>query len=141
MFINEVQIRVRYAETDQMGFVYYGNYATYFEVGRVESLRKLGLSYKEMEESGIMLPVLDYQSKFIKPAKYDDLLTIRTIIKEKPSVRIKFEYEVLNENKDLLTQGQTTLVFVKADTKKPCLAPEEFMKSISVFFDNQQSQQ
>jgi acyl-CoA thioester hydrolase len=134
MFVNEVQLRVRYAETDQMGYVYYGNYATYFEVGRVESLRTLGLSYRELEESGIMLPVLEYHSKFFKPAKYDDLLTIRTIIKEMPSVRIKFEYEVLNETKEILCKGETTLVFVKSETKRPCPAPLDFIESIKKFF-------
>lgn len=134
MFKNSVQVRVRYAETDQMGYVYYGNYATYFEVARVESLRKLGLSYRELEESGIMLPVLEYKSKFILPAKYDDLLTIHTRIPEMPGARIKFEYEVTNEQNQLLTIGETTLVFIKAETKRPCPAPAEFLKKMEQFY-------
>ncbi|MDX2188600.1 MAG: thioesterase family protein [Bacteroidota bacterium] len=134
MFSDEVQIRVRYAETDQMGYVYYGNYATYFEVGRVESLRKLGLSYKEMEASGIMLPVLEYHSKFIKPAVYDDLLTIKTIIPELPKVRIHFIYEIYNQQNILLTTGETTLVFINSETKKPCAPPADFLSKIKYHF-------
>jgi acyl-CoA thioester hydrolase len=134
MFENSIQVRVRYAETDQMGYVYYGNYATYFEVGRVESLRKLGMSYKALEESGIMLPVLDYKSKFLKPAKYDDLLTIKVKIKEIPTARLHFEYEVFNESNELLTIGDTTLVFVNALTKRPCPAPDQFIKSLKPYF-------
>lgn len=134
MFVNEIQVRVRYAETDQMGYVYYGNYATYFEVARVESLRKLGLSYRALEESGIMLPVLEYKSKFVRPAKYDDLLTIKTIIPEIPTARIRFEYEVYNENKELLTVGDTTLVFIKAETKRPCPTPDYFLEKMKAFY-------
>lgn len=141
MFINEVKIRVRYAETDQMGYVYYGNYATYFEVARVESLRELGLSYKALEDSGIMLPVLEYRSKFIRPARYDDLLTVKTTIKEMPTARIHFEYEVFNEQNELLTIGDTTLVFIKAESKRPCPAPEHFLKTMQKFFGEQQQQQ
>jgi acyl-CoA thioester hydrolase len=134
MFVNEVQIRVRYAETDQMGYVYYGNYATYFEVARVESLRKLGMSYKAMEQSGIMLPVLELQSKFLKPAKYDDLLTVKTTILELPNIRIKFSYQIFNEINDLLTLGETTLVFINAETKRPCSAPEHFIEKLMPYF-------
>jgi acyl-CoA thioester hydrolase len=90
MFLNETNLRVRYAETDRMGYVYYGNYAGYYEVGRVEALRSLGMSYREMEDSGIMLPVLTYSIKYFKPSYYDDLLTIQTIIPEIPGTRIKF---------------------------------------------------
>lgn len=134
MFVNEEQVRVRYAETDQMGYVYYGNYAMYFEVGRVESLRKLGLSYKELEDSGIMLPVLEYYSKYIRPAKYDELLTVKTYIKEIPAARIKFEYEVFNDKGELLTVGNTTLVFIKAETKKPCAPPPHFIEVMKAYF-------
>lgn len=138
MFINEVEIRVRYAETDQMGYVYYGNYATYFEVARVESLRKLGLSYKALEEAGIMLPVLEYKSKFVRPAKYDDLLTIKITIPELPTARIKFAYEVFNEMKELLTIGETTLVFIKGNSKRPCAAPDYFLDKISHYYVDKQ---
>jgi acyl-CoA thioester hydrolase len=119
MIVHEIQVRVRYAETDQMGYVYYGNYATYFEVARVETFRAIGFSYKEMEEAGIIMPVLEYKTKFIKPAFYDDLLTIKVIIREKPSVRIRFEYEVYNEKGVLLNISETTLVFVNKETGKP----------------------
>jgi acyl-CoA thioester hydrolase len=95
MYISETKLRVRYAETDRMGYAYYGNYAQYYEVGRVEALRQLGLSYRSLEDSGIFLPVLHYSVKFFKPAFYDDLLTVRTIIKEIPQTRIKFFYEIL----------------------------------------------
>lgn len=134
MICNEVEIRVRYAETDRMGYVYYGNYATYFEVARVETLRHIGTSYKEMEDSGIMLPVVEYSTKYFKPALYDDLLTIRTTIKNKPSVRIVFEYEVYNDKKELLTTAETMLVFVNSQTGRPCQAPERLLKIMGSYF-------
>src|SRR4051812_12889831 len=134
MYQSEVQIRVRYAETDQMGFVYYGNYATYFEVARVESFRALGFSYRSMEESGVMMPVLEYKSKYIRPAMYDDLLTIKIFIKELPSTRIKFDYEVVNEKGILLNVGETTLVFVSSTTKRPCPMPDSFLDMLKPYF-------
>ena len=112
MFSSEVKIRVRYGETDRMGYVYYGNYAEYFEVARVEALRELGLNYKDVEDSGIMLPVYTFNIKYFKPAFYDDLLTIKTTIKEIPQARITFEYETYNEKKELLNKGETVLVFI-----------------------------
>lgn len=121
------QIRVRYAETDQMGYVYYGNYATYFEVARVEFLRNLGLSYKKLEEDGIMLPVLKLEVHYHKPAKYDDLLTIKTIIKNKPLVKIEFNFEIYNEKQELLTTGYTSLVFIDIAKNKPTKAPKEIL--------------
>jgi acyl-CoA thioester hydrolase len=139
MVSHEVQVRVRYAETDKMGYVYYGNYATYFEVARVETFRHWGFSYRELEESGIMMPVLEYKSKFIKPAKYDDLLTIKLFIKNKPSARIVFEYEVFNEEKILLCLAETTLVFVSQQTGKPCFPPVNFDELISPYFHEKNS--
>lgn len=127
MLIADIKIRVRYAETDKMGYVYYGNYATYFEVARVEMLRNIGLSYKALEDSGILLPVANFQVKYILPAYYDDLLTIRTYIKTKPGVRLVFEYETLNEKNELLNTATVTLVFISAKTGKPIQAPEYFM--------------
>ena len=135
MFTYETQIRVRYAETDQMGYVYYGNYGAYFEVARVEAFRSLGLSYKEMEQSGIMMPVLEYKAKYIYPCKYDELITVKTTIKEKPGVRIVFYYEVFNEENRLATIGETTLVFVDMNTKKPCLPNEQFNNALNPFFN------
>ena len=96
MISHLTQFRVRYSETDQMGYVYYGNYAQYFEVGRVEWLRNLGFSYKTMENEGVMLPVINLQINYLKPAKYDNLLTLRTTLVKKPVVRIEFSYELFN---------------------------------------------
>ena len=134
MLSADIEIRVRYAETDRMGYVYYGNYATYYEVGRVEALRKLGMSYKEMEDEGILLPVLSFNIKYFKPAFYDDLITVKTTITELPNTRIKFEYECYNEKKELLNKGETTLVFINANSNKPCMAPDWFMEKIKPFF-------
>lgn len=131
VYSNVTQLRVRYSETDQMGYVYYGNYAQFFEVGRVEAMRGLGMSYRDLEEQGIMLPVLDYKTKYIKPAKYDDLLTIKTIIRELPEVRIRFEYEVYNEKEELLNKGETTLVFIDMKTNRPRRAPQPMIEALS----------
>jgi acyl-CoA thioester hydrolase len=125
--INETQIRVRYGETDQMAYVYYGNYAQYFEVARVEWMRKLGISYKELEEQGIMLPVLKLEVNYHKPGKYDDLLTIKTIVKKKPSVRIEFHFEIYNEANELLTTGFTSLVFIDMERNRPTKAPQAIL--------------
>ena len=128
MIESSYEIRVRYAETDKMGYVYYGNYATYFEVARVELFRKHGVSYKEMEEEGIMMPVLEQKTKFVLPAKYDDLLTVVPKIPKKPGIRVTFEYEVFNEKKELLTIASTTLVFIDMKTGKPTAPPSYFEK-------------
>src|SRR3954462_7997031 len=101
MLSHEIQVRVRYSETDQMSYVYYGNYAVYLEVARVETFRKIGFSYKALEEAGVMMPVLEYKTKYIRPARYDDLLTIKVMVKTNPGVRIHFEYEIYNEDKVL----------------------------------------
>jgi acyl-CoA thioester hydrolase len=134
MVKKETTLRVRYAETDQMGYVYYGNYAQYYEVGRVEALRKLGFSYKDMEEKGIMLPVLELTINYKKPAFYDDEITIVTTIKEMPSVRITFDYECYNSNKELLNTGKVTLVFIDKKSNKPCQPPTWFRDAIAIFF-------
>jgi len=134
MFKTEVQIRVRYAETDQMGYVYYGNYATYYEVARVEALRQIGLSYKELESKGIMMPVLDSYSKFSRPGKYDELLTIQVSIPQLPKVKILFEYKIHNESKELIHEGKTTLAFIKMDSGRPTRMPEEMEKLLLEYF-------
>jgi acyl-CoA thioester hydrolase len=135
MFNSEVKIRVRYGETDRMGYVYYGNYAEYFEVARVEALRELGMSYKEMEESGIMLPVYTFNIKYLKPAFYDDMLTIKTSIKEIPkATRIIFLHEIYNEKHELLNTGEVTLVFINIKNKKPVEAPEKFLEKIRRYY-------
>ena len=130
MFKHEIKIRVRYGETDQMGYVYYGNYAQYFEVGRVEWLRNLGISYKSLEESGIMLPVTQMNINYLKPAKYDDLLTIVTNVINKPMVKIVFEFQIFNDQKELLTTGETTLVFIDMIKNKPTKAPNFLLDKI-----------
>ncbi len=124
MNFNEISFRVRYGETDQMGVVYHGNYAQYLELGRVEWLRSLGVSYRQMENDGIMLPVLSMQLDFLKPGFYDDLLTVRTVLKEKPSVRIRFGYEIFNASADLLVKAQTVLVFMDRNSRRPIRCPQ-----------------
>ena len=135
MYSFETKLRVRYAETDQMGYVYYGNYASYFEVARVDMLRSIGLSYKGMEESGIMMPVLELKCKYIKPAFYDDLLTVKVIISEIPKTRILFNYELTNESGALIHLGETTLVFVNMETKRPCNCPDILLNKIIANFN------
>jgi len=124
MNFHEFTVRVRYAETDQMGVVYHGNYAQYFEMGRVEWLRNLGVSYKSMEEAGVMLPVVSLNMSYKKPAKYDDLLRVRTIFKKQQGVKIEFDYEIYNENNELLTTGYSMLVFVDMKTGRQVTPPE-----------------
>jgi acyl-CoA thioester hydrolase len=134
MYRHEIQIRVRYGETDQMGYVYYGHYASYFEVARVEMLRSLGFSYKKLEEEGVLLPVLNFSIKYIKPAYYDNLLTIRTVIPETPAARIRFMYETFNEKNELINTAETTLVFVSKLSGRPTLPPADLMEAMLVHF-------
>jgi acyl-CoA thioester hydrolase len=129
MEYHQFQIRVRYSETDQMGVVYHGNYAQYFEIGRVEWLRNKGISYKWMEENGIMLPVVSLTMNYKKPARYDELLTLKTILKNKSSVKIEFDYELYNESDELLTTGNSILVFVDMKTGRPT-APPHYISAI-----------
>ncbi|MDW8295349.1 MAG: thioesterase family protein [Raineya sp.] len=134
MYQSNTQIRVRYAETDQMKYVYYGNYAIYFEVARVECLRNLGLDYKTLEtEHKIMMPVLEHYSRYLKPALYDDLLTIRVTIPEMPQTRIRFEYEILRENV-LLHNGYTTLAFIHTETLRPVRCPDVLLNLLKPYF-------
>ncbi|KKO91078.1 thioesterase [Sphingobacterium sp. Ag1] len=135
MFVFDHQIRVRYAETDQMGYVYYGNYAAFYEIARTEMLRSTGISYKELEEMGVMLPVTEMKTKYLKPGKYDDLITIRVTIRQKPAIRIIFEYELFNESGELLNQGETTLVFVNMEKNRPCMPPQVFLDKMSNYFN------
>ena len=130
MYSLATKLRVRYGETDQMGYVYYGVYAQYYEVGRVELLRSLGVSYKELEEEGILLPVVNFEINYKKAAHYDDELIIRTTIKELPSSRITFHYETFNTEKELLNSGKVVLVFVDKKSKKPCFTPKIIMRKL-----------
>ncbi len=127
MVQTEIEIRVRYGETDRMGYVYYGNYAQYFEVARVECLRSMGVSYREMEEEGILLPVYTYSVKFLKPAFYDDLLFIKTLIRKVSGARIYFEFETFNDKAEKLNTAEVVLVFCDAKTRAPCAVPEKLM--------------
>jgi acyl-CoA thioester hydrolase len=139
MYTSETSVRVRYAETDQMGYVYYAHYAMYYEVARVESLRQLGLTYKEIEHMGVMMPVLENHTKFKAPAYYDELLRIRTTIKEMPSIRITFFYEIYNEHNKLINEGETRLVFVDMKTKRPCSAPQAIVNVLAPYFNEIQT--
>ncbi len=130
MRINEFSFRVRYGETDQMGVVYHGNYAQYLEIGRVEWLRQLGISYKSMEERGVMLPVISLQMNFKKSATYDDLITIRTKLKRTPAVKIEFDFEIFNEEKELLVEANTILAFMDMKKMRPIKCPSYLLELI-----------
>ncbi|AZA59566.1 acyl-CoA thioesterase [Chryseobacterium indoltheticum] len=123
-------LRVRYAETDPMKYVYYGNYATYFELGRVELFRSIGISYDEIEKQGIWLPVSDYKIKYLKPALYDQKLEIHTFMRKIPGVRIEFEYEIYNEEGVKITEASTTLFFLSAETNRVIKCPDFLMTLI-----------
>ena len=123
-------VKVRYAETDQMGVVHHGNYAQYFEIARLDWLSALGISYKTMEENGVMLPVYELNTKFLKPAVFEDELKIEVKLRELPSVKITFEYVIYNQNKELLTKAFTTLVFMDSKTKKPIRCPQYILEKL-----------
>jgi acyl-CoA thioester hydrolase len=135
MYSHSINIRVRYGETDKMGYLYYGNYAQYYEVARVEALRNLGISYKQMEDEGIMLPVLDLHSTFVKPAHYDELLTVKVTMTSLPSVRVHFDYEITNEQQEIINYGKTSLVFFDQKRRRPCRAPEDMLEKLRPFFE------
>ncbi len=130
----ETRLRVRYAETDQMGFVYYGNYPQYYEVGRADAMRKLGMTYKEMEAKGVVMPIARMEVKYIRPARYDDLLTVKTTVPVLPEARMHFDYEIYNEEGVLLNKGLTILAFLNKETGRPCAAPDWFFKKLKEQF-------
>lgn len=132
-FSHTTALRVRYSETDQMGYSYYGNYAQYFEVGRVEAMRKLGISYRQLEEQGIMLPVSEYSVSYKIPALYDDELSITTTITGIQGARLDFEYLIYNEEKKLVAKASTTLVFVAKNTMRPIPAPQSFIQLVTPY--------
>lgn len=134
MYKHNTTLRVRYGETDQMGYVYHGNYAQYFEIGREEAMRSLGSDYNSLEKEGVMMPVISLWTKYYHPAHYDDVLTIRTTIKQMPNIRMKFDYEILNAENKLISVGQTTLVFVDRNTRKPVRPPEWFVGLLKPYF-------
>ena len=135
MYSFETQIRIRYADTDKMGFAYYGNYPKYYEIARVEAFRALNYPYKEMEDGGVGMPVLDMAIKYHKPAKYDDLLTVKVTVPEMPRARIKFVYEISNEQDDLINTGETMLAFMQLETGRPVKMPERLKLAIAPFFE------
>jgi acyl-CoA thioester hydrolase len=135
MYETLTQLRVRYAETDQMNVVYYGNYAQYFEVGRVESIRSLGVTYKDMEATGVIMPVVEMHVKYLRSAKYDDLLTIKTALRHLPTDhKIEFFQDVFNETGKLLTSGRVVLYFLKAATYEKTVMPDNLKEKLLPFF-------
>lgn len=135
MFVTETQVRVRYAETDQMGVVYHSNYFPYFETARAESIRELGFTYADMEKMGIIMPVVDIHCRYLRPARYDDLLTIKTMLKELPAHhKIEFHHEVYNESDELLAVGKIILYFMEAKTMKKAAMPAQLMEKLKPYF-------
>lgn len=133
VFKSTAKMRVRYGETDQMGVAYYGNYAQYFEVGRVEALREIGMTYRSMEESGVMLPVSEFSVKYLASAQYDDLITVETSITNVSGARIRFDYQLFNEENKCLAKAHTVLVFVNKETMRPIGAPDIFLRILEKY--------
>ena len=123
-------MRIRYGETDQMGVVYHGNYAQYFEIGRTEWLRNLGITYKQMEEEGVKLPVISLTVNFKKSVGYDDVITVRTILKKMPTASIEFDYEIVNETGEILTTGNTVLAFIDINRNMPTRCPQHILDKL-----------
>lgn len=135
MYTAETKIRVRYGETDQMGYLYYGNYALYYEVGRAEAIRLLGVTYRELEESGVMMPVAELNIKYYRPALYDNLITVKTILKElSRDSKVRFHSELYNEKNELLNVGVTTLVFFDPLKKQKIEMPDMFYNKLKPYF-------
>jgi acyl-CoA thioester hydrolase len=134
MIVTETKVRVYYEDTDQMGVVYYGNYARYYEIGRTEMIRDLGFTYKQMEEMSIMLPARSLKINYLKPAYYDDLLTIRTIVDTIPKVKFPIKTEIYNEKGELINSGEVVLSFFNSQTNKPMVAPKFFTDEMTRIF-------
>jgi len=135
MFVTETQIRIHYALTDQMGVVYYGHYAQFYEIGRTEAIRQIGYTYKEIEALGIIMPVVEIHSKFLRPAKYDDLITVKTTLREMPANhKITFYAEIFNEQDKLLNTGEVVLYFLNAATMQRCAMPEALKEKLQRYF-------
>ena len=130
MIKGEIKLRVRYSDTDQMGYVYYGRYASYYEVARVELFRSLGFSYKNLEEEGIGMPVINMDTKYLLPIKYDEEIIIKTRIEELPSSKIIFYYDIFNKKNNLANSAKTTLTFINLSSKKPVRIPKELLELI-----------
>ena len=136
MYEHVTSLRVKYADTDQMGYVYYGRYLEYLEVARTEVIRSLGLTYHELEtQHNVALPVMDVQIRYLAPGRYDDILELKTIIKEKPGVRIKFSTEIIRADGKLLNIAEVRLCFIDIKTEKPTRPPEAFMEKLAAYFE------
>ena len=136
MFITETKLRVRYAETDQMGVVYHSNYFPWFETARAESIRQLGFTYADMEKMGIIMPVIEVQCRYLRPALYDDLLTIKVILKELPvHHKIEFHHEVLNEKGEILASAKIILYFMESKTMKRTTMPDQLLQKLQPYFN------
>ncbi len=134
MYSCKIKQRIRYGETDQMGYVYYGRYAEFYEIGRTELIRSLGMTYRDLEMCGVLLPVINMTVKYYKPASYDELITIQTTLRALPSARITFHYEIFNESGDLLNEAECQLVFTDAISRKPVRPPRNLMSALEPFF-------
>ena len=135
MYSHSIKTRIRYGETDKMGYCYYGNYAQFFEMGRVELLRSLGVAYKKLEDEGIMLPVMNLNVNYLKPIFYDEEITIVTKIEKIPSAKIKFVYEIINEKKEITTNAETTLAFIRKEDMRPTQPPNIILEELKKYFD------
>ncbi len=135
MFTHTTKLRVRYGETDQMGYMYYGNYAEFFEVGRVEMLRSLGLTYSGMEADGVMMPVLEMKCKYLRPARYDEEISIKVTMDKMPGVKIHFRYDLYNDQEEHIHTGETLLAFINMSTNRPSLPPQQFLDKLKPFFE------
>jgi acyl-CoA thioester hydrolase len=135
MLTNETQLRVQYYDTDQMGVVHHSNYIRYFEIGRTELMRRIGLSYKEMENSGTAMPITNIEVQYFYPARYDEFIYVKSFIKEMPKARIIFYYEIYNEQRKLLVSGSTTLAFVNKETGRPQRAPEIMLQALLKYLE------
>lgn len=134
MFISETQIRVRYGETDKMGYMYYGHYPEYFEVSRTDMIRCFGLSYKAIEEMGIIMPVRSLKVDYRLPAHYDEILTVKSCLKSLPEIKLDIDYTIINESNELVCTGNTVLAFVDLKTKRPRRAPAFFIDAVKQYF-------
>lgn len=137
MFTHITKIRVGYTDTDQMGFLHHSKYVIFCETARIEAMRALGSCYKEIEDMGIFMPVISMNFKFIKPAFYDDLISVKTILRDIPKARMKFEYEFYNESGTMTTTAEVTLTFINNKTRKPCFPPKLLTESLKTFFNNE----
>ena len=134
MYVHETKIRIRYGETDQMGYVYYGRYAEFFEIGRTELIRAAGMTYRDLENQGILLPVTRMEVKYIRPVGYDEEITIRTTLKKMPSAKITFHYQIFNENGEMVNEALCDLVFTSSETRRPVRPPKKLMETLQPFF-------